>query len=62
MKQVSIRYPADKVLPRVEALLPHIQADNDAVSISPSRVLLMALLEGLPVLERRYGLKPFEGE
>lgn len=54
-KQVSLRYPPAKVMPRVEALLPHIQALNEAISVSPSRVLLMALLEGLDALEKRYG-------
>lgn len=56
MKQVSLRYDALKVEPRVEALLPHVQADHDGITISPSRVLLFALLEGLEALERRYGL------
>lgn len=57
MKQVSIRYPATRVEPRVAALLPHIQEDNDVITVSSSKVLLMALLEGLEALERRYGIK-----
>lgn len=54
MKQVSLRYPADKVEKRVAALLPLIQDRNEAVKISQSKVLLMALLEGLDALEQRF--------
>lgn len=54
MKQVSLRYPASKIEPRVAALLPHIQEDNEAMTVSQSKVLLMALLEGLEVLEKRF--------
>jgi hypothetical protein len=57
IKQVSLRYDAAKIEPRVTQLLPHVQADHDGITISPSRVLLFALLEGLEALERRYGIK-----
>lgn len=57
MKQVSLRYPSVRVEPRVAALLPHVQADHEAITVSSSKVLLMALLEGLEALERRYGIK-----
>jgi hypothetical protein len=56
VKQISIRYPASKMEPRIEALLPLLQADHPAVPLSASKAMLMALLEGLDVLERRYGL------
>lgn len=56
MKQVSLRYPATKVEPRVAALLPYLQNDNEAITVSSSKVMLMALLEGLEALEKRYGL------
>lgn len=51
---MSIRYPASLVEPRVEALLPCIQERHEAIRMSRSKVLLMALLEGLDVLEQRY--------
>ena len=56
MKQISIRYPASKIEPRVAALLPPLQDHHPEFPLSASKVLLMALLEGLDLLERRYGL------
>jgi hypothetical protein len=57
MKQVSIRYPDAKVQPRVKVLLPLIQEDTEGYTVTASKVLLQALLEGLDVLEKRYGVK-----
>lgn len=57
MKQVTLRYDATKINPRVEALLPKIQGALEAYEVSNAKVLLMALLEGLDVLEKRYGVK-----
>jgi hypothetical protein len=58
MKQLSLRYPAEKVLPRVKELLAVIRDDDDfrAVPMSESRVMVMAMLEGLDILEKRYGI------
>jgi hypothetical protein len=57
MRQVTLRFDTTKITPRVEALLPHVQAVLEAHNVSASKVLLMALLEGLDVLEKRYKVK-----
>jgi hypothetical protein len=57
MKQVTLRYDTTKVNPVVDQLRPLIQDDHEAHTVSRAKVLLMALLEGLDVLKKRYGVK-----
>ena len=57
MRQVSLRYDNKKVRPRVLRLLPYLQRDNEGITISESKVKLVALLQGLRALEEHYGLK-----
>jgi hypothetical protein len=45
------------VNPVVDQLRPLIQDDHEAHTVSRAKVLLMALLEGLDVLKKRYGVK-----
>lgn len=56
MKQISIRYDATELEPRVDALIPHVQKVNAGLTISRSKVLLLCLLEGLRRYEKHYGL------
>lgn len=53
-KQVSLRYDSELIEPRVDALLPIVQEHHEAIKLSRGKILLMALLEGLGVLEDRY--------
>lgn len=58
MKMLPLRFP-QTVHARVNALLEHIAADKgyEATRVTMSMVLRMAVLEGLELLEKRYGVK-----
>lgn len=55
-KQISLRYPAEAVDPRIEKLMPFLERDNEAMKVTHSKALLLALLEGIATLETRYGV------
>ena len=54
MKQTSLRYPADKVDPRVDRLIPHMQEAIEEHTVTAAKVKARALLLGLDELERIY--------
>lgn len=58
-KQISLRFPVADVQPRLQALLPYIEADEGfrAVKVSESMLLREIMYAGLDLYERRYGIK-----
>lgn len=56
MKQLSIRYDAEKVEPRVDALIPHVQRSNEGLRVTRSTLFILCLLEGIRRYEKHYGL------
>jgi hypothetical protein len=54
MRQFTLRYDTTKIEPRIEALLPYLQADNEAVTVTISKAKVIILLEGLALLEKRH--------
>lgn len=58
MKMMPLRFPPS-VDARVQALLEPIASDKgyEATRVTVSLILRMALLEGLDLLEKRYGVK-----
>lgn len=56
MKQISIRYPDEDLGPRFDVVAEHLKKQNKGIRISRSKAMLVALIQGLEMLERHFGI------